>query len=215
MAAQCAIRLCLFLALSFPAGRTMAEEMSATPTGKPVIAVADFTANNAPLGDAAVVSEMVRVAVFRGGNYSVVEKKSMDALLAEQAFQQTGCTTEECAVKMGRLLNVKIMLMGTYSVFEGVRMVTARIVDVETGQIEGNEVEKGFEAGDIDAAAGRLVARLLKAPNARVQPKWLGAKEAPAVEAEAATVKSGNGCIGMLKSCCGVVGMAALVALVL
>ena len=202
--------LAFLLVPALTAGTSFSGEPA---TGKPVIAVADFSANNAPAGDAAVVSEMVRVAVFRGGNYSVVEKKSMDAVLAEQAFQQTGCTTEECAVKMGRLLNVQKMVMGTYSVFEGVRMMTARMVDVETGQIEANEVEKGFAAADIDAAAGRLVARLLKAPNARVQPKWLGPQEAPAAAAAPATPK--NGCLEILKSCCGAVGMAALIGLLI
>jgi hypothetical protein len=199
----------LLAALAFPAA-ALAVEQTGTATGKPVIAVADFGANNASPGDAAVVSELVRAAVFRGGNYSVVEKKSMDAVLAEQAFQQTGCTTEECAVKMGRLLNVQKMVMGTYGVFEGVRVVTARVVDVETGKIEANEVEKGFAAQDIDAASGRLVARLLKAPGARVQPRWLGTQEAPAA---APPARRANSCLEMLGACCAAGGLVVLIAL--
>ena len=203
--------ICLFISVLF-AVPSMAVELTGTPAGKPVIAVADFTANNTIPGDAAVISEMVRVAVFRGGNYSVVEKKSMDAVLAEQAFQQTGCTSEECAVKMGRLLNVKKMVMGTYGVFEGVRIITARMVDVETGQIEANEVEKGFTASDIDAAAGKLVARLLKAPNAKVQPKWLGMQESPA---GAPVQRRSNSCLEMLGACCGTAGLILIIGLLI
>jgi len=60
----------------------------------------------------------------------------MDRILAEQAFQQTGCTSSECAVKLGKLLNVHKMVVGEYSVIEKLRFITASLVDVETGRIE-------------------------------------------------------------------------------
>ena len=36
-------------------------------------------------------------------------------VLAEQKFQSSGCTEQECAVEMGKLLNVKKMLVGSLS----------------------------------------------------------------------------------------------------
>lgn len=133
---------------------------SAEETARPNIAVLDFSANNVSAGEASVVSEFVRAAMVRSGAYPVVDKTNMTRILAEQAFQQTGCTSEDCAVKLGKLLNVHKMVVGEYSVLEGVKFLTAKLVDVETGRIEGTGRVKGFTVVDADAAADRLVAQL-------------------------------------------------------
>src|SRR5678809_1606748 len=69
-----------------------AVELSAT-TAKDTMAVMDFNAANASASDAATLSGFIRGAVVRSDKYLVVEKKNMDKILAEQAFQQTGCTS--------------------------------------------------------------------------------------------------------------------------
>ncbi len=128
---------------------------------KPTIAVMDFTANNASSGDASVLSELVREAVINSGEFTVVDKKNMDKLLQEQAFQRTGCTSEECAVKLGKVLNVQKMVVGSYSTLGQTRFLTARLVDVETGKSERSANVKGFEVADADSAAASLVNRLM------------------------------------------------------
>jgi len=127
---------------------------------RPALAVADFTANNASGSDAAVLTELVRAAVITDGTYTVVDKKDMDKVLAEQAFQKTGCTSEDCAVKLGKILNVQKMIVGTYSLLGNERFLTARIVDVESGRIERSATRKGFDNRDADTAAQALVAQL-------------------------------------------------------
>jgi hypothetical protein len=89
-----------------------------------------------------------------------VDKANMDRLMAEQAFQQTGCTDSDCAVKLGKLLNVKKMVVGNYSMGGSVRFLTASLVDVETGRIERTGKVKGFEPGEIDTAADDLARQL-------------------------------------------------------
>jgi hypothetical protein len=39
----------------------------------------------------------------------------MEKILAESSFQQTGCTSSECAVQIGKILNVKHMIVGSLS----------------------------------------------------------------------------------------------------
>ena len=87
-----------FLHVVAPAGA--AEEAK-----RVTVAVMDFAAANASAQDAAIVSNFVRMAMVRLGVFAVVDKKNMDRVLQEQAFQQTGCTSQECAVKLGKLLN--------------------------------------------------------------------------------------------------------------
>lgn len=135
--------------------------VAAAHAANPTLAVMDFSANNASAGDAAVLSELVREAVINSGAFTVVDKKNMDKLLQEQAFQRTGCTSEECAVKLGKVLNVQKMIVGSYSTLGQTRFLTARLVDVETGKSERSGTVKGFEVADADTASASLVNKLL------------------------------------------------------
>ena len=60
----------------------------------------------------------------------------MDDILDEQGFQQTGCTTTECAVEMGRMLNVQKMISGTIGKLGATYTIDLSLIDVETAQIE-------------------------------------------------------------------------------
>jgi hypothetical protein len=60
----------------------------------------------------------------------------MDDILGEQGFQQTGCTTTECAVEMGRLLNVQKMISGTIGKLGKTYTIDLSLIDVQTGAIE-------------------------------------------------------------------------------
>lgn len=139
----------------------MSSMPAAAETTRETVAVMDFQAINAPASEASVLSEFVRSAVIQSGVYTVVDKKNMDKLLSEQAFQQTGCTSDECAVKLGRVLNVRKMIVGSYSQMGDTRFLTSRLVDVETGKIEASAKEKGFTPGDADTAAERMVSSLI------------------------------------------------------
>ena len=137
---------------------------------KDTVAVMEFTGINASPSEAAVVSEFVRSAVIQSGDFIVVDKKNMDKILAEQAFQQSGCTSDECAVKLGKVLNTQKIIVGSYSMMGQTRFMNARLVDVETGKIEASAKEKGFSPNDADSASESLVAKLLgKQPPAPAQ----------------------------------------------
>jgi hypothetical protein len=125
------------------------------------VAVLDFKANNTSASDAVTITGFVRSAFIRAGVYRIVDKENMEKILAEQAFQQTGCTDQNCAVKLGKLLNVKKMVVGEYSVVSGVRFLTASLVDVETGVMERTGKVRGFEPGKVDDAAENLAAELM------------------------------------------------------
>ena len=124
------------------------------------IAVLDFKPNNASAGDAATVSVFVRAAFVKGGAYTVVDKANMEKVLAEQAFQQTGCTDSGCAVKLGKMLNVKKMVVGEYSVMGGLKFLTSSLVDVETGRVEATAIVKDFEPKNVYEAAEDLARQL-------------------------------------------------------
>ena len=56
--------------------------------------------------ESAIISERLRDILVSLNKYRVLERENMDEILNEQGFQLSGCTTNECAVEAGKLLNV-------------------------------------------------------------------------------------------------------------
>src|SRR3989339_701486 len=113
------------------------------------LAVAEFSGKNVSQADASIIADFLRTEFVSAGLYNVVEKANMDKILAEASFQQSGCTTSECAVQIGKILNVQKMIVGVLSKLEGVYHITASIVDVETGKIENSKNVQCQEASEL------------------------------------------------------------------
>jgi len=99
------------------------------------VAVIDLEPKNTSSGNSAIVSDLFRGALVNAGRFNIVEKQSMDKILLEQQFQHYGCTTDDCAVKLGRLLNVRVIFVGSFGELFGKYMTVLRAVDVETGKV--------------------------------------------------------------------------------
>ena len=69
-----------------------------------------------------------------------LEREMMEEVLKEQGFQQSGCSTDECMVQIGRLIGVQKIIGGSISKVGNIYSVSSRIVNVETGEIEKTEV---------------------------------------------------------------------------
>src|SRR3989339_914858 len=105
-------------------------------TSRKNIAVIEFEGKNVLSNEASIVSDSLRTAFVKSGNYNVIDKSNMDEILLEQKFQQSSCTDISCAVKIGRILNVKKMVLGTLSKINDDYQISAKMVDVETGRID-------------------------------------------------------------------------------
>lgn len=134
---------------------------AAAPSGLNV-AVAEFTSQPAERGDARMVSDWIRGQMVRTGTFTVVERDQMDQVLAEQAFQQTGCTSDECAVKLGRLLNAQRIVVGSYGKFLDEYIVNAGIANVETGQVIYADSIRGKTTDEVVSGLRELSVRLAK-----------------------------------------------------
>jgi len=85
--------------------------------------------------DAATLSDRLRTELVNLEVFTVLERGQMYAILQEQGFNQTGCTTSECAVEAGRLLGVETMVAGVVGKVGDVLTIDVRVFDVETGKI--------------------------------------------------------------------------------
>ncbi|MEK7474361.1 MAG: CsgG/HfaB family protein [Candidatus Coatesbacteria bacterium] len=116
------------------------------------VAVGDLQAQGVSPTDAAVISDMLRSELIKTGKVNVIEKSNMDRILAEQAFQQTGCTTSECAVKLGKLLNARWMVVGSVGKMLGDYYLSVRVIDVETGKSSYGDTAKAADSSGVEKA---------------------------------------------------------------
>jgi curli biogenesis system outer membrane secretion channel CsgG len=139
-----------------PAVAVPIQQVSTPSATALAVAVTDFEAQGVAGSVASIVTEWLRDELLRAGTYRLLERRRMDAILSEQTLQQSGCTDQDCAVKLGKLLNVQRMLVGSLGKFEDSYVVVARLVDVETGQAVWSGTTKGKSGDDVEAAVRRL-----------------------------------------------------------
>jgi len=99
------------------------------------IAVLDLNGTGINTDDVLFLSNRLRTELFETGKFNVLERDQMNAILNEQGFQQSGCTTVDCAVEIGQLLNVQQMVGGSLGKIEDIYSITLRLIDVKTGAI--------------------------------------------------------------------------------
>ena len=102
---------------------------------KTPIAVLDFDAFGISDMEAAALSNRLRNELFRLGRFNVVDRGMMENILEEQDFQQTGCTSNDCLVEVGKILGAQQMVGGSVSKVGDTFTVSARLVDVASGQL--------------------------------------------------------------------------------
>jgi len=120
------------------------------------VAVIQFENNSAwhwwgdRLGDAA--ADELATQLVQSGAFTVIERRQLDAILAEQGLGQSGAVTAQTAAEVGRLLGAQLVITGSITQFsietkggsvmgfgasysEAESIIDARMVDTSTGEI--------------------------------------------------------------------------------
>ena len=153
-----------------PAARTPGKTPRKTAAAGPVIkiragtpaAVAELEGRNVSEADASVVTGYLRAALARNGLFSVMDKNNMDAMLDEQKFQSVGCSVQECGFEMGKLLNVKVMFVGSILKLEEDYYIRVNAVDIETGKIISVYDSKAVSDAELRYECPKIVEKLLQ-----------------------------------------------------
>lgn len=124
----------------------MAFAMVATAQNKKMkIAVMDFKAGvGVNANEVEGLSDMLINTLYESGKFSIVERSQINQVLKEQKFQASELTNEQLA-KVGRILGVESVLIGTVNFLAehknidgsmtGEYNVDIRAVDVESGEV--------------------------------------------------------------------------------
>ncbi len=109
-------------------------------TTLPTAAVVAFDARGVPPEQVAILEDRFRFELGGMGAFRLLERQKMDDILREQGLQQTGCVSTECAVETGRVLGVRRMIAGSVAHLGATWSLSAREIEVETGEIRRSAV---------------------------------------------------------------------------
>jgi len=100
------------------------------------IAVLDFSGKGGVSADeASIVADTLRSDLVASRVYKVLDRGNMERILKEQSFQKSGCTDSFCAVEIGKLLNMHIMVVGNISKLGRLYSLSVEMISVESGEI--------------------------------------------------------------------------------
>ena len=100
------------------------------------IAVSDLDGSEVSSSEIKALTERLRSELLMTKHFKVLERDIMEEILKEQGFQQSGCTTSECVVQIGQLVNVEKMVAGTINKIGNTFSSSVRIIDITTGSID-------------------------------------------------------------------------------
>jgi len=127
---------------------------------KLTIAVAEFEALQVSASNGVTVSNFLRSALINMDLFTVVERSNMEMIMAEQKLQWSGCTTQDCIVQMGKVLNVKKIIYGNLSKLGNKFYIVANIVNVETGNIEKSAKTQSSSLEELDSVIDNLASTI-------------------------------------------------------
>lgn len=124
------------------------------------IAVSEFEVRNCEEELGASVAEWLRSDLAKSEFLTLIAREEMTKILQEQEIQLTGITTSEDAVVIGKILNVKIMILGSLSKVGSEYYISVKAVDVETGKVEATAEEVATSKGVLRIAVKKLALKL-------------------------------------------------------
>jgi TolB-like protein len=121
------------------------------------VAVLDFEAREGVgRGEAASLSDIFSAQLAQTGQYTIVDRNRIKAILNEQGFQQSeACSSVECVVEVGKILNVQKIFAGVIGKIGRLYTVNVQLINVTTAQIELNKGRR--HEGEIEDLATTII----------------------------------------------------------
>ena len=104
-----------------------------TTEGKQTVAVLEFEGRGISQLESKTLTDRLMSEMVNTNAVIMVERNQMDEILNEQGFQQSGCTSSECAAEVGALLGVQNMVSGSFGKLGNSYTIDAKMFSVETG----------------------------------------------------------------------------------
>ena len=124
----------IFGALIWGQTNQLTPETSAQlAAGKETVAILDFEGRGISQMEAQTLTDRLMSEMVNTNAVIMVERNQMEEIMQEQGFQQSGCTTSECAAEVGALLGVQNMVSGSFGKLGNSYTIDAKLFSVSTG----------------------------------------------------------------------------------
>ncbi len=127
------IKFCIIY-ISLLSGFLVSQSPEIDTDTKITTAVIDFDGLGITTMEAVTLTQRLAGELVNTNACILVDRSQMKEILQEQGFQQSGCTTVECAVEIGALLGVQQMVSGSFGKIGNTYTIEAKMFSVETGQ---------------------------------------------------------------------------------
>ncbi len=122
---------------------------------KKTIAVLEFNSDDLSKKELNILTNRFRSILVKTQSFDVLERDKMADILKEQDFTMSDqCNSAECAVQVGRLLGMELMVAGDVGLLGSTYSIDLRLIDVTTGKIIQTETQD-YE-GKIDGLLGAM-----------------------------------------------------------
>ena len=73
--------------------------------------------------------------IFATKAFILIEREKIADVMAEQKLQLSGCTSDECLIEVGKILNARYILSGSANKIGNLYSIDVRLIDVQSGEI--------------------------------------------------------------------------------
>jgi len=127
------------------------------------IAIVDFETMGGDIGFkdvGSIVAEWLITSFVQSGRFEVVERSQLQKILEEQKLALSGLVAQETAVKLGKVLGVKVIISGTLIKMKDTIEINARLIDTQDGSIIKAEKRKAERVADLESAVEDLATQI-------------------------------------------------------
>ena len=128
---------------------------------KPRVAVLDLKAEGVAMTDSSAISGFLITDLSNSDILTVLDRSNVEQILREQQFQRSGCTSQDCVVEIGKILNVNKMISGTVGKFAGEYYIQINFTDVQTSAVDFAENVKFSVLADAQDSCSTLASKIL------------------------------------------------------
>ena len=139
---------------------------------QPAIVVVPFSSVGVSRADVDTISTSFESGIRRTGAFSLMEQDGIAEILGPQAQEFRECMDRECAVKMGRLLSARYVVLATLQSSQERITLNGSIIDVDTEMVLRTDVVGTDSLEEMLRAAETLAFRLAGVASGTA-PAWL------------------------------------------
>jgi len=127
---------------------------------KPTIAVLNIDSKGT-INDAQEMGYLVRLEMEKTGVYNVMDKYEVNDVLSKNNLDITNCYSKTCLTDAGKLLNVDKMLGGSVERLGEKIVISLRLIDVKSGNIEKTQATEYLNLPEIQKMVAISVKKMV------------------------------------------------------